>query len=372
MRRVLIIVSAVVVLACVLIAARREEGVLAPAYSPDGGHIYFVRRSTTGLVLGLGYEIFTPPATVIVTSDRFELCRIQSDGKQLETLLSLPRSPLEGQRFQTYHGGIFIYPQAALRFHESLLEYEIGLSIPRQPTSETHSLRGEWNVATNSAHVAGVWDRRSSSAAPGEDVLHEPWEVLAVPGREGFPCAIAAHNDQTSELRIVWKTNVCDSRYPAGIRWGDIAEMSRSKDIRRLRHIRSLHEQYLVEARSAGLGEGEALLRAARQLQELGYSPRPAQLVAREIGASERPTAQPLIHISDMEFKVGLFPDIEKAMSNPGKAVEKGMGNYLTHRDYTTSRTLNDLLATGTSRFYIERGRTAYEITVIPARPATR
>jgi len=40
----------------------------------------------------------------------------------------------------------------------------------------------------------------------------------------------------------------------------------------------------------------------------------------------------------------GLFPDIERAVARPGQPVKKSMGAYVTHRDYSTSRQINEYL----------------------------
>ena len=62
--------------------------------------------------------------------------------------------------------------------------------------------------------------------------------------------------------------------------------------------------------------------------------------------------------ISTEEFRVGLFQDIERAIAAPDTEVNKSMGSYITHRDYTTSRQINEFIDAGNSTFYVEtRGK---------------
>src|SRR4029079_19512264 len=65
---------------------------------------------------------------------------------------------------------------------------------------------------------------------------------------------------------------------------------------------------------------------------------------------------QPGFHISDQEFRVGLFQDIEHAIAHPGEEADFN-GSYVTHRDYHTSRLLNDFLADRAHREFLVDGR---------------
>ncbi|MCZ6860144.1 MAG: hypothetical protein O7I42_07685, partial [Alphaproteobacteria bacterium] len=56
-----------------ILAIERHQGFFAPVWDTDGQHIYVIERDTRGLIWGLGWEFFTPPANSYVISDRFVL-----------------------------------------------------------------------------------------------------------------------------------------------------------------------------------------------------------------------------------------------------------------------------------------------------------
>ena len=353
------------------LVVQHEVGYFSPVISPDGQFVYFVRRSTSGLVWGLGWEFFTPPAHAFLWQDRFALCRTKIDGSSFEVLHRLPASPLERRTIQEYRGRMFTVPTVVLRFEDSRLQVQIAISVPQQPFSDTSVLRGEWSEQDAPATLS-AWAAAYPSMSPGEDVLREPWEVLAVPGREGYPCAVTAYNDRTSEVRVLKATAVCNRLYSAGIRWEHLAQQSRREDIRRLRHLRQLRAELVSSALAEGLPEGSALLQSDHSLEEMGTTLKPPQLVAYRLGSGKAKTVQPLFTITEMEFKVGLFPDIEQALAVPGNEIEKSMGQYIVHRDYTTSRRLNEFLDSGGKTFYVERSGTIYELRLTDSRPAYR
>jgi len=121
-----------------------------------------------------------------------------------------------------------------------------------------------------------------------------------------------------------------------------------------------------------GLHQGAAELAAIKGMQELGYYPRPPQILARRLpdldvrAARASGRLEPLFRISEMEFRVGLFQDIEAALAVPGEPVDKSMGRYITHRDYTTSDALNRFLYANGRVFFVERDGQIYELTVRP------
>ena len=72
-----------------------------------------------------------------------------------------------------------------------------------------------------------------------------------------------------------------------------------------------------------------------------------------------------------MQFRVGLFSDIEKATDNPGEEFDKA-GKYIIHSDYTTSQDLNAFLDAETKTFYVERRGEIYEMTITEREEARR
>jgi hypothetical protein len=368
---VMMAVCAVVAVTLGVAGLHQEEGGLGPVISPDGKSVYFVRRATSGFVWGLGVESFTPPAHARVWSDRFELCRIPIEGGRVESLGAWPHSPLEGTSISEYRGRIFCIAHAVLRFTGSRLEYQVSLTLPQSPQSITWALDGQLDPGGPARLDSVQWTRRFSPANASEDMVREPWEVLAVPGRESFPCAIAAHDFQSGQLRVLWKTSACDSLYPGGIRWERLAEYSRAEDILRARRVRQLSHDLVAEGRSRGQNELQALLSATRQLQDMGYYPKPPRLIARPLRRSVEPR-EPLFRISEDEFKAGLFPDIANAIAAPGTEVDKDMGRYIIDERYGTSARLNEFLAAGGQKFYVETAGRLYEVMLTAPRPVLR
>ncbi len=115
-----------------------------------------------------------------------------------------------------------------------------------------------------------------------------------------------------------------------------------------------------------GAGENEALLRAGKEMERLGYYPRSAYLVAREIRSEARAdSVGPMFEIAAEEFQVGLFPDLERAIAHPGEEVDASMGGYIVHRDFTTSERLNAFLEQGGRVFEVRTGGRRYEVTLV-------
>ena len=65
-----------------------------------------------------------------------------------------------------------------------------------------------------------------------------------------------------------------------------------------------------------------------------------------------------------MEFRVGLFQDIEAAIDAPGTEVDKSMGDYIEHRDYTTSRQINVNINAGHPTFFIRARRACWRLSI--------
>ena len=127
---------------------RSHEGYFSPVYSPDGNAVYFIHRESQGLVTGLGWEFFSPPAHVFVWSDRFSLRKLDTASGQIDILHRWPPSPIENRRLRTYRGRAFTYPRTQLSWVEGAhLEYKIRLSIPVQPGAEQHYVSRMWKTA---------------------------------------------------------------------------------------------------------------------------------------------------------------------------------------------------------------------------------
>ena len=115
--------------------------------------------------------------------------------------------------------------------------------------------------------------------------------------------------------------------------------------------------------------EHQASLHAIDRMQDLGYYPKPPQIIARRLSPSEAERLRrggdqaSLFIIEEMQFRVGLFSNIEKAAANPGEEFDKA-GKYIIQRNYTTSQALNAYLGSGTKTFPVERRGEVYEMAI--------
>ena len=334
-------VAALVLAAGAVTACReREVGYFSPQFTPDGAAIVVIVREASATVLGPGIETFTPPARSQVSHDRFSLVRIRLSDRATETLAEFRPAPTEGRWFEVYRPRVFGSARAHLRWAApATLEYEIGISIPRQPTSETWVLKRRWTPGS-SARVKDEW--RPGSAVMGgiePSQVHGAREVVAVAAGGAMACAVVVVNEGKPRADPLIESPSCRKRYPDGYAVAAIADSLRRADIERVALLKSTHERLVAEGRAGGLGEGDAALEAIRGMQRLGFYPKPPMLVARKVDTAD--PSIPVFAISDIEFQVGLFPDLRSALDHPGEDVEKSGGQYIIHRDFDTSRQLN-------------------------------
>ena len=122
---------------------------------------------------------------------------------------------------------------------------------------------------------------------------------------------------------------------------------------------------------------GTAEIADAQDVGQGKVAARPAQLVATLLSRDEvaakraQGTLAPLFSISAMEFRVGLFPDIERAMASPGTEVRYG-GPYLRHSEFKTSDAINAAIAAGTDEFFVDTDRGVARLQLVPPREPTR
>ena len=358
---------------------RSEEGFYSPVYSPDGSQVFFIARETSGLVLGFGFECFSPPAYVFVWKDRFTLLRLRVEDGSVEIAETWPGSPFERQWLRTYRGRLFTVPSTRLQWDDqNRLQYRVRLRTPRQPTADHFFLNGEWRSTGEESPDSNTWQQGwTETSGDNESPLSGEWEVMPARGEQAYPCALVAHNAKTSELKVLLATPTCDRVYPNGIRFSDVAQFSRREQIERIRLLKSTKEELKRQALAEGLTEHEAWLRAIDQMQELGFYARPPQLVAQALSRQraraleQQGALEPLFSITEMEFRVGLFQDIERAIKAPGTEVERS-GRYVIHRDYSNSQKLNRFFESGGRLFYVETQRRTYRLKLTKERPATR
>jgi hypothetical protein len=347
-------VMAVLALAGLLAAcSTHTRGYLSPQFSPDGTSIVVIARDTRALVFGFGYEMFTPPARTRVLRDRFSLLRVHIADGRVDVLHDFPASPLEGGWVQSYRPSLAGSASAHLRWATPhALEYEIAVSRPRQPTSETFVTRRRWNTTSRQLEITG-WTEGSSGMGGIESTqLHGDREVVALRAGGALPCAVLLVTEGQPLARPLLEESECRKAFPDGYPVATLADVIHRPAIMRVEHLRETHARLQAEARARGLSDGDAALAAIRGMQQLGLYPKPSTLVATRVAGVE--LGLPVFEISDTEFLVGLFPDIRAALDNAGTEVEKSMGDYIIHRDYDTSRRLNAWLA--------DRARTTFYV----------
>jgi hypothetical protein len=345
------------------VAAPQETGYFAPVFAPDGESVFAITREVRATVAGFGAQGFTPPATVHLSRDRFRLVQVHLPDGRVTTIEAFPPSPLEGATIAAYHGAIFGVPQAHLRWADpGHLEYEMAVTRHDSPSSRTFVVQRLWNPSTRAFVTAPPWQEGPTRMAGGDEPqqLHGDREVMAVPGGEMMPCAVALLGRDGSATTIV-DTGACRRKYASGISREILQPISRRAEIERIQTITSTYAGLVARGRAAGRSEGQAMLDAGREMERVGLYPKRTALVAARGGCEG---ASPVFTISDMEFTVGLFPDIEQAIASPGTEVDKSMGDYVTHRDYSTSREINDYLNSGHTSFVVRARGACWRLTV--------
>lgn len=342
-----------------------DRGYLSPRFTADGRAVVAVVRDARALVAGLGFETFTPPARVYIARDRFSIVRIGLDDGQVKVVRTFEAPPTEGAWIETYRPRFYGQGSAHLRWADNgELEYEIGVSIPKQPTSLTYVVRRRWNPAVGAWDEQAAWQPGFASMGGDEaSVLHGDREVVAVRGGRALPCAIViVRNGQPSATPVV-EADECRDAHPRGYPVSALADLLRRPSIERVEHLRRTHDRLVAEARARGLLENDAALEAIEGMQRLGLYPKPSTLVVSRVSRSDAGT--PLFVISPEEFRVGLFSDIRKALDRPGEEVEKDTSPYIVHRDFGTSEKLNAFLDGRTDAvFYLEADAATWRVVV--------
>lgn len=340
----------------------RATGYFSPIFAADGRSIYAIRRSSTATVIGPGQQFFTPPARVTIHRDRFSLLRLHVTDGDTSVLDELPASPLEGASLSAYHGAIFGTPHAHIRRTGDRIEYEIGVTRHDTPASRTFVLRRTYDAVSGAAGGPSAWVE-SHPTMSGDDPaqLHGDLEAIAVPGEELMPCALVIIRKGEPRPRSLIETSACGNKYRGGLTLDVLMPLSRRTDIERAELIRSTYAQLVERGRRSGRTEIEAMLAANKEMSRIGLYPKTTTLAA---APAECGSASSAFRISPEQFDAGLFPDIAQAIASPGEEVDKSMGAYITHRDYTTSQELNAFLDAGNSVFHVQTRGRCWRLTI--------
>jgi len=337
-------------------------GYFAPLFAPDGRSVLAIRRDTAAFTAGFGYEFFTPPATVFIRSDHYALVRVALADHRVTVLGDVPGSPFIGHRLQAYHGAIFGSSSAHLRWEHGQLSYAVAVTRYDQPQSRTFAARGHWDEQTRRVTETPTW-RPAPDISGGDEPeqLFRNLEVVALPGSEGLPCGLVTLDRDSGTVTPLVMTTVCRSKYPSGPSLTDVKALSRRHDIERALEIKQTYAGLVAARIAAGASEGTAMLQANKDMERLGYFPRSPTLTATR----ERcPDGEPVFTISEEEFRVGLFQDIEQAIAHPGDAIDKG-GEYIRHQQFDTSRLINEYLTDRShTTFVVKRSTTCWRMRI--------
>lgn len=176
-------------------------------------------------------------------------------------------------------------------------------------------------------------------------------EVMAVRGPEGLGCAVVVLRTGEPAASALADSGRCGDRYAGGFT-RDVLE-SRREPIEHTALVEKTYADLVAEGRARGLSEGAAMLQANKGMQRLGLYPKTPTITASRSACD---AVEPVFYISDEEFRVGLFQDIQQAIDHPGEEADFN-GDYVTHRDYNTSRLLNRFLADRSHREFVVDGR---------------
>ncbi len=363
MTGLLIVGTLVVVLAFAqwigILAIERHNGYFAPVWAADGEHIYFVERDTTGVIWGLGWEFFSPPANSYVFSDRLTLERLNVVSGKREVLERFADTPVTGRTTRHYRGRIFNTMSTRLTPTDQGVEIRVRMNIPRVPSSEQWALAGIWQPGQPSN---AQWANKSSGGfAPPNEILQNGIEVLTVPGREAFPAAVLAVEADGS-YRVLLKNGDFNQLYPDGVPPKQIAERAGRERIERSREFSRVHEELKTRFSAEGLNDGAASLRAYDEMEELGFLPKSPRLVATALNTA--PADVRIFDIPQEYFKVGLFQDIAAAIAAPNSEVQTSTGTYLKYYDDELGPRLKAWRNDGNDRFAVRTAGRTYLLEV--------
>ncbi|NND48988.1 MAG: hypothetical protein HKN60_01915 [Rhizobiales bacterium] len=339
-------------------SVERHSGFFAPVWDDRGG-IYFIQRDTFGVTWGMGWEHFSPPASVYVISDEFSLRLLPKGSAAADVLQTWDSSPLVGRVTKHYRRRIFNTIGAKVEPRIDGVKFAVRMSIPRVPRSESWSLTGEWSQGKPSDAVWG--EKWADGMGVADEVLRDGVELIAVAGPEAFPAGVLAVRADGS-YDVLRKTARFDGYYPVGVPPLRLEQQSRRKLIERGRTFRKTHAELVAKYTAQGMREGAASLKAYDDMEELGLLNKSPRLVAwRRDGGGDN---LPVFDIPPDYFKVGLFTDIAEAIKMPGQEVKTGTGDYLKYYDDDVGARLKKWRGKGNREFIVTTGGERYHMEV--------
>ena len=332
----------------------------APIFSQDANFVYYLTRESSGFSWGPGWEFFSPPAKLLVIHDLFHLERTSLDGRRTDRLFTLD-VPHTKKPQSRYRNRLFGLPYAELMWEARNLRFRVSVAADKdgqQSSSIRIASEGIWFEHNNEVTLLQEWKNDSRVFIPwNRHVLKGDWEVITVDGRvillvdkewqnkvvvRGLPAVEYKNMDFLNSLR--------KEKY------------SHRERIEKNELIRETHAKILEKYRAHGVSENEALILTGDEMERIGLYPKGPKIIANEAMVPYQ--GVPVFHISRREFFVGLFQDIDKAIKDPGAEVDF-WGNYVRHRDFDTSKRLNDFLKKGGTEFLVETNGKLYLMNVV-------
>jgi hypothetical protein len=189
-----------------------------------------------------------------------------------------------------------------------------------------------------------------------EQILSGPFEIVDYKSR-----ALILYDSGTQSRTLLRVSRPGGSQLREEIATADLKDYLHRAQLERSRTIRETYARTVAGLRMQGLPEGEAMLRANDEMEKKGYYPKTPKLEARKIESLQQGVT--VFSITKDEFRFGLFQDIEEAIAKPGIEVHF-YGKYITHRDFDTSRKLNEYLAAGNRSFVVKTEKGMFLLSV--------
>jgi hypothetical protein len=352
----IVVVSAIVAYRTgIMIRYDSDRTFHSPIFSSDGSEIYFLSRSVSGVSWGPGIEFFTPPAKVFFLSDRISLRALDIGTKKAITFYTW-KIPHENGTREEYRSRLFGISRTELTRKGPRVYFKIGLDVrkDRPGTSLDEWLTGYYDIDDRRITEAKRWEQSHEIPDPWpEDILSGDFEVINYRNK-----AILLREGKTGHVNTLASA---DGFWPDSLKDIPIEDYSHRERLGRTKALRDHSARLVKKFEAMGFSEGEAALKAGDELEKMGLYPKSPRITARGV---EKPAGDySEFQISSEEFNFGLFPDIEKAIHEPGTEI-RFWGNYISHRDYDTSKRINEYLSRGNTQFYVIAGGKIYLMTI--------
>jgi hypothetical protein len=335
----------------------RAQTFHSPVFGLNGKTVFYIERNSRGFSWGPGMEFFTPPASVIITRDEFAINRVDIESGTKSTVYVF-NVPHKGVR-KEYRNRLFGIPSTELIWEGNRLAFKIGLDVlPDGPnTRKKEWSRGFWDPDATVTETS-TWAQVQDTAHPWHDgTLFGDLEVINYKG-----IAILVKEKGRTDHRIFLLSDTsCLSE--AEILDADLKWHSHRERLERISKVKETRERLMSNYISSGLSEGDASIRTSEDLERMGLIPKGPKITAEKVVIMSGDIAE--FKISDEEFRVGLFHDIEKAIKSPGTEIDF-RGNYVRHSDFDTSRKINLWLGKGNKSFYVRTSEGFYLMTITP------